>query len=109
MNQIDMLTPLTPIVGGRAAKGLAEQLDLHTVGDLVRNYPRKYLDRGKLTDIAGLEVGEQVTLIAEVKSVELRNMRHRRGSLLAVVVTDDLPLAAQLRPGDGLRFRPAQQ
>jgi biotin-dependent carboxylase-like uncharacterized protein len=26
--------------------------------------------------------------------------------VLAVVVTDDLPLAAQLRPGDGLRFRP---
>jgi biotin-dependent carboxylase-like uncharacterized protein len=29
--------------------------------------------------------------------------------VLAVVVTDDLPLAAQLRPGDGLSFRPAQQ
>ncbi|RBY95944.1 allophanate hydrolase subunit 2 family protein [Blastococcus sp. TF02-8] len=26
--------------------------------------------------------------------------------VLAVVVTDDLPAAAQLRPGDGLRFRP---
>ena len=25
--------------------------------------------------------------------------------VLAVVVTADLPLAAQLRPGDGLRFR----
>jgi biotin-dependent carboxylase-like uncharacterized protein len=28
--------------------------------------------------------------------------------VLAVVVTADLPLAAQLRPGDGVRFRPAR-
>ena len=28
-------------------------LDMHTVGDLVRHYPRRYVERGQLTDIAG--------------------------------------------------------
>ena len=86
---IDMLSPLPPLVGKRAADMLATQLEIHTVGDLVRHYPRRYVDRGKLTDIAGLEIGEHATLVAQVEKAVLRDMRARRGKLLAVVIRDE--------------------
>ncbi|HVL84563.1 MAG TPA: ATP-dependent DNA helicase RecG [Pseudonocardia sp.] len=88
MTGIHFGTPLQGTVGKRAADALAAQLDIHTVGDLVRHYPRRYVDRGRLTDIAGLEIGEHATVVAQVESAALRQMRSRRGQLLAVVVRD---------------------
>ena len=75
-------------MGKKAADALATKLGLHTVGDLVRHYPRRYVDRGKLTEIAGLELGEHVTVLAEVEKVTMRDMRARRGKLMQVVLTD---------------------
>jgi ATP-dependent DNA helicase RecG len=79
-------TPLTRVVGGRTARALASALDLRTVGDLLRHYPRRYEERGELTDLADLTVGEQVTVLAEVRKVHMRRMRNRPGRLLEVVV-----------------------
>ncbi|MCU1661690.1 MAG: hypothetical protein JWR58_1755, partial [Pseudonocardia sp.] len=39
MTDVDMLSPLLPLVGKRAADMLSTQLEIHTVGDLVRHYP----------------------------------------------------------------------
>ena len=89
MTDVDMLSPLLPLVGKRAADLLSTQLEIHTVGDLVRHYPRRYVDRGKLTDIAGLEIGEHATLVAQVEKATLRDMRARRGKLLNVVIRDE--------------------
>ncbi|HST67895.1 MAG TPA: ATP-dependent DNA helicase RecG [Mycobacteriales bacterium] len=75
-------------VVARAAKPLATSLDLHTVGDLLRHYPRRYAERGKLTDLHDLMPGDEVTVLAEVSKVNVRPMRARRGRLLEVVVTD---------------------
>jgi ATP-dependent DNA helicase RecG len=80
--------PLGPVVGARAAKRLAAVLDLRTVGDLLRHYPRRYENRGELTDLASLRDGEDVTVQAEVASVTVRQMRSRPGSVLEAVVTD---------------------
>lgn len=85
----DLDSPLQPSIGKKAADLLAAQLDVHTVGQLVRHYPRRYVDRGKLTDIAGLEIGEHATLVAQVEKATLREMRNRRGKLLAVVIRDE--------------------
>ncbi len=85
---VDLDTPLVGPVGAKAADALAAKLGLPTVGDLVRHYPRRYVDRGTLTDIAGLELGEHVTVLAEVEKVTMRDMRHRRGKLMQVVLTD---------------------
>jgi ATP-dependent DNA helicase RecG len=87
--RIDLSSELVPIIGKRAADLLAAQLQITTVGDLVRHYPRRYVDRGKLTDIAGLEMGEHATLIAQVEKATLRDMRQRRGKLLSVVIRDE--------------------
>ena len=80
---------LLPLLGKRTAALLHEQLEIGTVGGLLRHYPRRYVDRGRLTPIAGLEIGEHATLVAEVESATLRPMRQRRGMLLSVVVRDD--------------------
>ncbi|MGD0687153.1 MAG: DEAD/DEAH box helicase, partial [Streptosporangiaceae bacterium] len=80
--------PLGPVIGARAAKRLAAHLDLRTVGDLLRHYPRRYENRGELTDIASLRDGEDVTVQAEVASVTVRQMLSRPGSVLEAVVTD---------------------
>jgi ATP-dependent DNA helicase RecG len=80
--------PLRALVGDRTAKVLAKSLDLYTVGDLLRHYPRRYTERGELTNLDELRVDEHVTVMAEVAKVTNRRMRNRRGSILEVVVTD---------------------
>src|SRR5499427_5784748 len=80
--------PLRLVVGDKAAKRLAAVLDLHTVGDLLSYYPRRYDRRGELTDLASLREGEHVTVQAEVAAVSERKMRNRNGSIFEAVVTD---------------------
>jgi ATP-dependent DNA helicase RecG len=80
--------PLGPVVGAKAAKRLASALDLRTVGELLRHYPRRYENRGELTDLASLRDGEDVTVQAEIASVTVRKMRNRPGTVLEAVVTD---------------------
>ena len=64
----------------RTAKILASSLDVHTVGELLRHYPRRYEQRGELTDLANLRDGEHVTVLAQIKAVTTRAMRNRRGN-----------------------------
>ncbi|MDP1876508.1 MAG: ATP-dependent DNA helicase RecG [Actinomycetota bacterium] len=79
---------LTSLLGGRSATALDKALGLRTAEDLVRHYPRRYAERGELTDLASLAVGERVTVMAEIRSVTVRPMRQRRGSILEAVITD---------------------
>ncbi len=81
-------TPLKKLVGDRTAKALAGHLDLHTAGDLIYHFPRRYDERGEHTDIRSLDVGEQVTVLAQVQRTAVRPMRQRRGNLLEVTVGD---------------------
>ncbi len=80
--------PLRLVIGDKAATRLADNLDIHTVGDLLGYYPRRYDKRGELTDLVGLKDGEYVTVQAEVASASSRPMRNRRGTISEVVVTD---------------------
>ena len=72
----------------RTAKVLASSLDVHTVAELLRHYPRRYEQRGELTDLASLRDGEHVTVLAKISAVTSRPMRNRRGKLTEVTVTD---------------------
>ena len=38
---------LQPVLGKKSADALAVSLDLHTVGDLLRHYPRRYVEFGR--------------------------------------------------------------
>ncbi|WBB56917.1 ATP-dependent DNA helicase RecG [Verrucosispora sp. WMMD573] len=84
----DLGTPLKKLVGEKTAKALAGHLDLHTAGDLIYHFPRRYDERGEHTDIRALDVGEQVTVLAQVQRTAVRPMRQRRGNLLEVTVGD---------------------
>ncbi|TVT51323.1 ATP-dependent DNA helicase RecG [Amycolatopsis rhizosphaerae] len=79
---------LTSLLGRKTATALAGALDLHTVGDLLRHYPRRYAERGELTDIAGLEIGEHATVLARIEKATKRQMRNKPGWLLELVITD---------------------
>ncbi|MEV6493720.1 ATP-dependent DNA helicase RecG, partial [Actinoplanes sp. NPDC051633] len=81
-------TPLTDVFKGKLAKDLATHLDLHTAGDLIYHFPRRYDERGEHTDMRELAIGDQVTLLAQVKSRTVRPMRHRKGSMLEVTIGD---------------------
>jgi ATP-dependent DNA helicase RecG len=83
-----LATRLASVVGGRTATALAKALDLHTVGDLVRHYPRRYAERGELSDLGALRDGESVTVLAEIVEVTRRPMRQRRGSILEATISD---------------------
>jgi ATP-dependent DNA helicase RecG len=75
-------------VAGTSGKAATRSLGLHTVGDLLRHYPRRLAERGELTDIAALRVDEQVTVLAEVRSSRLIRNKSSRGARVEVSVTD---------------------
>jgi ATP-dependent DNA helicase RecG len=83
-------TQLPKVVGDKTAKALATHLDLHTVRDLLYHFPRRYDQRGEHTAIRSLVVGEEVTILGQILGTSTRRMRERRGSVLDVVVGDDL-------------------
>ncbi len=76
------------MLGGRTANALAKGLGLETVEDLLRHYPRRYAERGELTDLAGLVEGERITVLAEISEVKIRPMRNRRGTILEALISD---------------------
>jgi ATP-dependent DNA helicase RecG len=76
------------LLGAKTAKALATALDIETVSDLLRHYPRRYAERGELTDIAGLELGEHATVLARIEKVSKRRMKSRNGTIIDMVITD---------------------
>jgi ATP-dependent DNA helicase RecG len=71
-------TPLVNVLGAKTAKALAEHLHVDTVGDLLFHLPRRYEERGQHTDMAGLLVGEVVTVLAQVRSASQRQVTNAR-------------------------------
>ncbi|MGI5340288.1 ATP-dependent DNA helicase RecG [Streptomyces sp. CA-181903] len=80
--------PLKKILGGTTAKVMAEHLGLHTAGDLLHHYPRRYAERGELTRLADLPLDEHVTVVAQVAKAAMKTFNQGRGVRLEVVVTD---------------------
>ena len=79
---------LSAVVGDKTAKAFTGIFGYKTVGDLIHHFPRRYLVRGELSDIAALGEGDEVTILAEIFSVQTRRFSQRKGNLLEVVVTD---------------------
>ena len=82
--------PLRPVVGAIAAV-LGDKLGLHTVGDLVRHYPRRWDKRGELTDFRDLIPGEYATIFAVISRVTTKYIvtkTNKRMNKTDVTVTD---------------------
>ncbi|MFD9222141.1 helicase-related protein [Streptomyces sp. NPDC060064] len=80
--------PLTKTLGAATAKVMAEHLDLHTVGDLLHHYPRRYAERGELTPLSELPLDEHVTVVAQVADARVLTFNQGRGRRLEVTITD---------------------
>ncbi|HEY4571898.1 MAG TPA: DEAD/DEAH box helicase, partial [Kribbella sp.] len=118
----DMDRKLRDFLGARTAKIFADVLEIETVGELLRHYPRRYLKKGELTPFDELEVGDQATVNGRVKKVTVRSLDTkaeipltdvqkwtRRKTLTKVVVTDgrrDLELAFFNQPWLATKLTP---
>ncbi|MFI6289741.1 ATP-dependent DNA helicase RecG [Streptomyces sp. NPDC051018] len=80
--------PLKKTLGPATAKVLGEQLDLHTVGDLLHHYPRRYEERGQLTRLSELPLDEDVTVVAQVADARVHTFNGGRGKRLEITITD---------------------
>src|SRR3954453_904758 len=83
-----MDTDLVRVLGPKTAKVMADQLQLRTVRDLLRHYPRRYARRGEITKLDDLQVGDRVTVLAQIRKVSTRSMRNRPGTMTEVTVGD---------------------
>lgn len=81
-------TPLDRILGDKTAKSFAKNLSLFTVADLLQHYPRRYSNRGDLTPISDLPIGESLSIVAEVVDVKERRTKGRVTNILEVRITD---------------------
>ncbi|MFD7892263.1 ATP-dependent DNA helicase RecG, partial [Streptomyces albidoflavus] len=79
---------LKKVVGPPTAKVMADHLDLHTVGDLLHHYPRRYAERGELTTLADLPLDEHVTVVAQVSDARVHTFNAGRGKRLEGTITD---------------------
>ncbi|MGW5098965.1 ATP-dependent DNA helicase RecG [Streptomyces sp. NPDC004100] len=87
--------PLKKVLGPATAKVMAEHLGLHSVGDLLHHYPRRYEERGQLTHLADLPMDEHVTVVAQVADARLHTFASARaprgkGQRLEVTITDGM-------------------
>jgi ATP-dependent DNA helicase RecG len=80
--------PLIKALDPKTAKPLESALNITTVGELLRHYPRRYAERGELTALDALEVDEHVTVVGEVSRLMRKPMRNRSGTWLEVEVVD---------------------
>jgi ATP-dependent DNA helicase RecG len=85
-----LATPLAkaPGVSAALAKTLQEAFGYRSVRDLLEHYPRRYLTRGELTDLAHAKKGAEVTLVGTVRNLARKQPR-RNLRILEVRVADD--------------------
>jgi len=81
-------TALDRVLGDKTAKSFAKNLGLATVADLLQHYPRRYSNRGELTPIANLPIGESLSIVAEVVDARERRTKGRVSHILEVRITD---------------------
>ena len=77
-----------PGVSAALAKALEDGFGYRTVRDLLEHYPRRYLTRGELTDLAHAKKGAEVTLVGTVRNLAKKQPR-RNLRILEVRVVDD--------------------
>jgi ATP-dependent DNA helicase RecG len=96
VSPLDLASPITAIdaklanrrlgvqtKGPPAHEVLTESLQIHTVADLLRHYPRRYIDRSSTVPIRELRLGQETTVIGKVSTV--RSRRTRRGQAMVTV------------------------
>ena len=82
-------TPLTQNLGFSAAKVKSfAEAGLDNLFEVLNFFPRRYVDRRNLVGVWDAPLGEEVLVVARVRSVTARYLRNRR-ELVEVLVSDD--------------------
>jgi ATP-dependent DNA helicase RecG len=74
-------------VGPRHAETLTK-LGMHTLGDMLYYFPRRYDDYSQLKPIKSFWYGEQVTVIGTIQSVTTRPIRGGKATIIEVIISD---------------------
>jgi ATP-dependent DNA helicase RecG len=72
---------------GEEAHVILAGMGIRTVGDLLRHYPRRYIDRSAVERIEDLRIGQQATVIAGVTRT-VKRLTRRRQSMVTVTISD---------------------
>ncbi|HSI79575.1 MAG TPA: ATP-dependent DNA helicase RecG [Solirubrobacterales bacterium] len=103
--------PISSLRGaGPKLAAAAAEIGLETVGDVVWHVPHGYRDRERVRPAGELRIGEQATVLVEVRSARVRPTRRRNLRILEASVVDasgalkavwfnQAWLAERLRPG----------
>ncbi|MET0729725.1 MAG: ATP-dependent DNA helicase RecG, partial [Solirubrobacterales bacterium] len=84
-----LAAPLTSLKGaGPKLAAAAAEIGIESVGDLLWHLPHGYRDRADVREIAELRIGEQATVLAEVRSARLRPTRRRNLRIVEANVAD---------------------
>ena len=81
-------TPLVKVLGDKTAKALVQGLGGESVEALLRHYPRRYVERGQLTDIKALKEGDETTVLAKIAATKVRRASGR--VILEILISDGL-------------------
>jgi len=79
---------LVDVLGAKTASLLDAEFQMRTVEDLLRHYPRRYEQRGALTNLASLTIGDHVTVQAEVVTFKTIKNQSKPGTRQEVVISD---------------------
>jgi len=74
-------------VGPRHAETLSG-LGMHTLGDMLYYFPRRYEDYSQLKPIKSLCYGEQLTVLGTVQSVHTRPIRGGKAQMVEAILSD---------------------
>ena len=86
-NKLDMEVQFLPGVGPKRASLLRTELEVNTIGDLLHNYPFRYIDRSSIMQIADVRGGNAyVQILAQVVSSDLTGKGAKQR--LSVLVRD---------------------
>jgi ATP-dependent DNA helicase RecG len=82
---IDLGSPVESVLGvakgpkaQKRVEGITERLGIRTVGDLLRHFPRRYLETGSLSTPEALEEGQLITVVGEISRSEMKTYKDRR-------------------------------
>jgi ATP-dependent DNA helicase RecG len=76
---ISLDSPVTAVLGeSKKAKKFTDGLGLRTVDDLLRHFPRRYVETGTLTKVDDLQPGQMLAVVGEIDRSDIKTHRDRR-------------------------------
>jgi ATP-dependent DNA helicase RecG len=76
---ITLDSPVTTVLGASTKRDkIVDKLHIATVGDLLRHFPRRYVETGRLTKVDDLQVGQMLTVIGEIGHSKQHTYTDRR-------------------------------